>query len=437
MIGHKDVQHHSLWQQLRVQLTSFIPKEDDKDDDDDKKEGNDDEVDDAGDEQDEDGQDDLKQSLKGIVLQGDHGIGKVTLAKCLAEETKASYILLPCEVAKSNIWIPLAFKAAKNHLPCILIFEGLQHLVEANQQILSKQIKKMPAHLAVIGTTQEKVHLVSRKWFKSNSRFAALIPVARPNLEERKEMFTTWIEEKTIPISPQEYAELTEGFSGMEIRELIEQAKFLIFPEQRPMAQEDFKRAFLKMHGIDIHTPFPVEKNAIEMRAMARAAVVAITTDDCNGVLMAHLYQSPCESQGLLYTETDSSKKLKRFQTFATQENSILRHLIEREIQRRTVNNFAVHDCMVHIRRTLFQMAEAGSLPTLLLWDTRARDKADKIDNKNFEAQTNYLQQLHDRVINILKEHQAAIERLTKRLLQKKILTRHEILATLKQDVQE
>jgi len=179
---------------------------------------------------------------KGILLFGPPGTGKTYIMRALANEIRAGFFYIkmssilspyPGESAKELANI---FAVAKKHAPCILFLDEIDSIAvsrevqetESGRQMLSEMLTEMDGFqkiedVVIVGATN--VPQLLDPSIMRPGRFDKIIYLPLPDLHGRKEIFKYYL--KNMPISDdvdvQKLAEMTERYSGADIKNLCEE----------------------------------------------------------------------------------------------------------------------------------------------------------------------------------------------------------------------
>ena len=207
---------------------------------------------------------------KGILITGVPGCGKSLCAKAMSAAWQLPLLRLDMGkifsgiVGSSEENMRKAIKTAEAVAPCILwideIEKGLSNTRSSGDSGTSARIfgtfltwmqeKEKPVF--VVATSNDISSLPAELLRKG--RFDEIFFVDLPTLSERKDIFSLHLRKRLINeyvardivIDEKllnELAELTEGYSGAEIEQIIIEALFEAYYNERPLLPEDIKRA--------------------------------------------------------------------------------------------------------------------------------------------------------------------------------------------------
>jgi len=182
---------------------------------------------------------------KGILLEGPPGTGKTLIAKAIASEADASFISISASefvelfVGMGAARVRNLFKEARDNSPCIIFIDeidavGRQRGASSNfgnderEQTLNQLLFEMDGfssneNVIVIAATNRKDIL--DKALLRPGRFDRIINVPLPDRNSRKDILTLYMKNKNMEkIELDLLADLTSGFSGAEIKNLINEA---------------------------------------------------------------------------------------------------------------------------------------------------------------------------------------------------------------------
>ena len=190
---------------------------------------------------------------RGILLEGPPGTGKTLLAKAIASEADANFISIAASefvelfVGMGASKIRALFKRARDNKPCILFIDeidavgrqrgaGINMANDEREQTLNQLLAEMDGFadnegLLIIAATNRKDVLDSA--LLRPGRFDRIITVPLPDRESRKEIFKVHSKNKFLSpsINFELISELTNGFSGAQIKNLLNEAA--IFASRR------------------------------------------------------------------------------------------------------------------------------------------------------------------------------------------------------------
>jgi len=183
---------------------------------------------------------------RGILLEGPPGTGKTLLAKAIASEADANFISIAASefvelyVGMGASKIRSLFKRARDNKPCILFIDeidavgrqrgaGINMANDEREQTLNQLLAEMDGFadndgLLIIAATNRKDVLDSA--LLRPGRFDRIIMVPLPDRESRKEIFKVHSKNKKLApeINFELISEMTNGFSGAQIKNLLNEA---------------------------------------------------------------------------------------------------------------------------------------------------------------------------------------------------------------------
>jgi transitional endoplasmic reticulum ATPase len=200
---------------------------------------------------------------KGILTYGPPGTGKTLLAKAIANESGANFILvkgpelLSMWVGKSEEGVRKIFERARQVAPCIIFFDEIDSLAarrgldsgnRVHDQVLNQLLAEIDGleelrGVVVVGATNRPDMLDPA--LLRPGRFDRLLLVSPPTKEGRLEIFK--IHTKNMPLAKDvkiDYlADKTEGYVGADIEAVCREAGLLTLREDMN-AKEVKKKAF-------------------------------------------------------------------------------------------------------------------------------------------------------------------------------------------------
>jgi cell division protease FtsH len=183
---------------------------------------------------------------KGILLEGPPGTGKTLLAKAIASEAGANFISITASefvevfVGVGASKIRKLFENARNNKPCIIFIDeidavgrqrgaGINMANDEREQTLNQLLAEMDGFgdnegILVIAATNRKDVLDSA--LLRPGRFDRLITVPLPDRDSRRQILRVHTKNKVFSkdVNLDLVAELTTGFSGAQLKNLMNEA---------------------------------------------------------------------------------------------------------------------------------------------------------------------------------------------------------------------
>ena len=183
---------------------------------------------------------------KGILLEGLPGTGKTLLAKAIASEVNATFIsLVGSQFVEMFVGVGAQrvreiFRTARDNRPCILFIDEIDAIGKARgkgtafnderEQTLNQLLSEMDGFqdnegILVIGATNLKDSLDAA--LLRPGRFDRIINVPLPDLKSRELILQQYIDSKPwkmVNVSVANLASMTAGFSGADLKNLVNEA---------------------------------------------------------------------------------------------------------------------------------------------------------------------------------------------------------------------
>lgn len=206
----------------------------------------------------------------GILLHGPPGTGKTFIAKAVANEVDAVFFSVkPSEIMSK--WVGEAeqnieklFSAARKCDKAVIFIDEVDALIpkrrSSGSSVMQRVVPQILAELEGIDTSNENLLFIgatNEPWSIDPAalrpgRFDEKVYVPPPDFEARKRIFELNLKDKPLSedIDFAKLAELTNGYSGADIRQICLKASVIPFREfietgeERKITMEDFLKVF-------------------------------------------------------------------------------------------------------------------------------------------------------------------------------------------------
>ena len=199
---------------------------------------------------------------KGILLEGPPGTGKTLLAKAIAGETNSTFIAISGSefvelfVGMGASRVRDLFQNARNNNPCIIFIDeidavarqrgaGINMANDEREQTLNQLLYEMDGfnsneNIVVIAATNRRD--VLDQAILRPGRFDRIIRISLPDKDSREKIIDYYFKNKNIEhnFDISAIAEMTEGFSGAQIKNLINEAIILSARNKFTKLQEEY-----------------------------------------------------------------------------------------------------------------------------------------------------------------------------------------------------
>ena len=202
---------------------------------------------------------------KGILLEGPPGTGKTLLAKAIASETNATFIsisgsaFVELYVGMGAVKVRELFEIARKNIPCIIFIDEIDAVGkqrannkqsmgnnEEREQTLNQLLFEMDGFsnnddILVIAATNRKDIL--DKALLRPGRIDRIIHVPLPDRSSREKIIEYYLKNKPVkgqPIDTSAIAELTDGYSGADLKNIINEAAIISVKNNCSTIQETF-----------------------------------------------------------------------------------------------------------------------------------------------------------------------------------------------------
>lgn len=189
---------------------------------------------------------------KGILLEGPPGTGKTLLAKAIASETNSNFISISGSefveliVGMGALKVRNLFKEARKNKPCIIFIDEIDAIGkkrstslnsnDEREQTLNQILAEMDGFddnegLTILAATNRKDILDDA--LIRPGRFDRIIKIGLPDKSSREQILTYYLKKKPTDMSVDvnSLSEITEGFSGAQLKNLVNEAAILAVRE--------------------------------------------------------------------------------------------------------------------------------------------------------------------------------------------------------------
>jgi len=199
---------------------------------------------------------------KGILLEGPPGTGKTLLAKAIASETNSTFISMPgSEFVELFVGMGAArvrelFDTARTNRPSIIFIDeidavgrqrgaGVNMANDEREQTLNQLLYEMDGFgnnddIVIIAATNRKD--VLDQALLRPGRFDRIIRVPLPDKTSREQILSYYLKNKNLdkPFDVSGIAELADGFSGAQLKNLINEAAIISAKNNYTVIQEKY-----------------------------------------------------------------------------------------------------------------------------------------------------------------------------------------------------
>ena len=228
---------------------------------------------------------------KGILLYGAPGTGKTLLAKAVANESQANFILvkgpelLSKWVGESEKAVREVFKKARQVSPCIIFFDELDSLVpergansdsHVSERVVNQMLTEIDGleemHDVVIIAATNRPDIVDTALLRPG-RFDRIILTPVPEEKTRLEIFkvhTTGMPLKNVKL--EDLAKKTEGYVGADIEAVCREAAIFALRESMDAKEITLKHFEKAIEKVPPSVDKEIEKRYEDMRGVLSSA---------------------------------------------------------------------------------------------------------------------------------------------------------------------
>ena len=199
---------------------------------------------------------------RGILLEGPPGTGKTLLAKAIASETNSTFISISGSefvelfVGMGASRVRDLFESARKNRPCIIFIDeidavgrqrgaGINMANDEREQTLNQLLYEMDGFnnnedIVVMAATNRKDIL--DKALLRPGRFDRIIKVPLPDKDSREKILEVYLSKKKTEnqFDISAISELTDGFSGAELKNLINEAAIMSARNNETVIKEKY-----------------------------------------------------------------------------------------------------------------------------------------------------------------------------------------------------
>ncbi len=195
---------------------------------------------------------------KGILLYGPPGTGKTLVARAVASESRANFItvtssdLLSKWVGESEKALREVFRRAKQAAPCIIFFDEIEALApvrsaednHVSERLVSQLLTELDGLVklngVVVMAATNRPELVDPALLRPG-RFDKILYVPLPDLSARSAILKLYVNKHPHDenIDYLRLAQLTEGYSGADLKGVVDRAVQLAIREYVDLKEKD------------------------------------------------------------------------------------------------------------------------------------------------------------------------------------------------------
>lgn len=228
---------------------------------------------------------------KGVLLYGAPGTGKTMLAKAVATESEANFILVKGPelfskwVGESEKAVREIFRKARQSAPTIIFFDEMDALAprrgmsesHVNERVVNQLLTEIDGledlhDVVIIGSTN-RPDIIDASLLRPG-RFDRIVLVKAPDVKSRMEIFK--VHTKDMPLAKdvdlKQLAERTEGYAGADIEGVCKEAAIFALREDMKAKEVQLKHFTTALEKVRPSITPEVEKVYEELLQHFRAA---------------------------------------------------------------------------------------------------------------------------------------------------------------------
>ncbi len=223
---------------------------------------------------------------KGILLYGPPGTGKTLIARAVASESRANFItvtssdLLSKWVGESEKALREVFRRAKQAAPCIIFFDEIEALApvrsaednHVSERLVSQLLTELDGLVklngVVVMAATNRPELVDPALLRPG-RFDKILYVPLPDLSARSAIIKLYVNKHPHDenIDYLRLSQLTEGYSGADLKGVVDRAVQLAIREYIELKEKDGAEPKLRAEHLleALKTVKPSQGKSIEL----------------------------------------------------------------------------------------------------------------------------------------------------------------------------
>ena len=396
------------------------------------------------------------QIPKGVLLNGEPGNGKTLLAKAIAGEAGVPvYVVTGSDFEESFVGVGASrarklFKQAKENAPCIIFIDEFDALAQKrytgesdSEQTLNQFLSEMDGfdssdNVIVIAATNH-VEVLDPAVIRSG-RFDKHIFIPSPDITAREKILMIHAKNKCFAsdVSLNEIAEKTIGFSGADLKNILNEAAiYAVNHERTYISSSDIEEAIVRVliglekKGVKVTQE---DKKLTSVHEAGHAVISAVLRPDVKILGISIVNRGNAGGYNLF---SRNEEKYKRKSDILKDISVLYGGRVAEEILLKEISSGASDDMeksskMAYEMVTKFAMCEGKLLVRL----SDEKEFNNKLDDLRIEEAEKICQEAYEKARQIIRSNIEAVVAISDSLFKKEYLSKEEVDRIIKENLE-